>query len=729
MTSPPLKRTSLWLLLACALSAQAQAPAVEEQILPTALADRTPVPVVVLKKGDQFYVPFSQAAALGLTKATAAQVDGLPEPVIADLTVESAEDDLLQASVPLSYFGSQQFDVTPQATSGGLEAIPAVWTTYDLFAQKEAGSRPVGGSLGIQGSHNGYSLDASWQVNRDASQSLVTRASTTLRTKWNDKDVAIGDVSVGQALPLLASRQAMGVQISGKAGGERTKSALSISGSVPGNGIVTVSANQQVLYQASARAGTYEVRGLPTLPGETRYEVHFDDGQSVRLLGSLAADEPQGLLPEGAYEYQAAAGVPRQINPETRRLSYTGGLALDMGASFGVHRRHNLDTQAYLTKAERWLGAGIRSEWTPRLYSELRGYMVNAPGNSGNLFRASVRYQGDGFGFGAGISQFSNPRGTPGDGFLSEKRLSAGALGFNAYVLQTESLVENAVRTYDTVGLSRSFVLDSLLLNLTASKTRKDGVWAAPYYSALVSWQLGPGASVSSNFTPGGTSLNASYYKDQAWGVSAQASQATGSKYAVASGFYNTGLGTFSAATGSGGTTLGVSGGVILFRTPAGWERRLAGGLRGDSLLVVDAGAPGAEVLVEAQHRFSAGRSGYIVVPFSSAVAQRVELDLKTLPGNLGTDEVLRVAKTAPQQAFLMKFHVAPMGFPITLTGSDGKPLPEGSVAYLPEEETVVAEGGQIWLLKAAPSFKVQLAPKRYCTVTSADKEGTYQCR
>lgn len=713
-------------LLAASTGVRAQ---VEELILATSLFDRPPVPVVVLRVGAQYHIPHSQAAALGLVSAPPLEVAELSEPVIPGLVVREVGEDTLVAEVPLAYFKPQLFDLAPSLDTSTLPPVPAAWLNYDIFYQPVAGWRPLGGTLSAAGGYNGWALESLWQFNRDLKAPALTRAATTLRTRYDGQEWSMGDVPVAQGIPLLSNRQALGLQLRSAGSTQAQAPELLLKGDAPSKGVITVLANQQQLYRAVATAGTYEVRGLPALPGEARYTVYFDDGQSVRLVDSFETSSAITLLPEGNYEYRLSAGLPRLRDKTLARMSYENTALVEAEFTYGLSRYHNVASQAYLTKGEQWLGGSLKSEWSPSLHSEVELFTVRSPGNSGALSTVSAHYGRTDFRLGASSSQYSNALGTPKDGFLSEQRVFAGYRGVNAYLLRSAYIEAGRTNRYQTYGLNTSVSLNRASVTLNASQTVRDGRREDPYFAVMFTWEFSRGKAVSTTLTQNKVNAEASYFSKD-WGGSVQLDSGNGATNAGASGFYNSSVGTLFAAVGRSGTasTVGLSGGAVLYKVDSGLRFQPTASQQGDSLLVVDAGAPGAQLLVESQRKFVTGPSGHVAVPFNSRVPQRVELDIKSLSDAVFAEEVRHLVQTKPFEALLLKFDTRPMGFAVTLRMPDGSYVPEGSVVHLPDAPTLVAGDGLVWLPGPTAGLRVQTGKRTFCTVAQVQAEGEHVC-
>jgi len=718
------------LTLALALAWPGAYAQTEELILSTSLRDREPVPVVVLKRDAAYYIPLSQASALGLPGAKGEDVAGVEEPVIAGLLVEEVGEDSMRAQVPLSYFDTQLIDLMPAQHAAKLMTLPAVWLNYDIYYQPVPGLRPLGGTLSMSGGYAGWSLESLWQASRNMQESPLVRAATTLRTHEGNREWALGDVSIAQGLPMLSTRQSFGLQVRSQGRTRPKPTELALKGEAPASGVITVMANKQQLYRAVAQAGTYEVRGLPALPGEARYTVHFDDGQSVQLLSSLETSEALTLLPEDAFEYQATLGVPRAVQKGSAMAEYeTTGLA-EGGLTYGLSRNHNLSAQGYLSREESWAGGSLLSEWTPNLYSKAGAYLVRAPGNTGVLTTVSAHYGHTDFRLGASATRYSNQNGTPVDGFLGEARMFASLYGFNAYWIQNSQVSEGRKSQYDTYGLSKTYSFNRATLSLNASQTVREGRREAPFLAALLTWELSRGTALSATVSKNKVVTEATYFSRD-WGGSLQATSGRVGNSAGASGFYATNAGTvFASVSGTAAdSTLGLSGGAVLYQVDSKLRFQPTADQQGDSLLVVDAGAPAVEVVVESQRRFEAGPSGFVAIPFNSRVPQRVELDIKTLSADVSAEEVRHLVQTRPQEALLLKFDTRPMGFAAVLRLPNGEPVPEGSVVHLPEETTLVSGDGTVWLPRTAKKFRVQTARTTFCQVENVIAGADNVCR
>lgn len=706
-----------------------EATELQELVLPVVLQDRDPVAVVVYRKGSNYFIPYTQAKDLGLPHARAQTVPGVPEPVIEALEVTSVEDELLKGKVPLTYFSHQRLSYLHANESADLEPLPAAWVNYSLFHQPTQGLRSLGGTISLVTNIKDYSLRGLWLLNREVSGSRLLRASTSVETQIGGRQLVLGDIGIAQSLPLLVNRQALGVQV--RSHGRRDDSAagaLGFAGIIPSSGVLSVLANQQLLYRAPASVGTYELKGLPAIAGQTRYEVYFDDGQSVRLLDSLLTQAPVANLPKGAFEYQLSMGAPRLVDSEGTDLAYAKELVFDASATYGLTQLHQLSGQLLLAKDESWAGGALRTEWTPRVSTRVAAHAVSSSSSgSGVLASLSAHYSSADFRVGASQSLFSSNKGTK-DGFLSESKAFMSYNGLSLTLLQSENRTDTGRSKYRTFGLSKSLSYGRLSVNFSASSTWRDGVKGAPYVAVLLNWALNEKATVGATVSRDQHTLTAHYMSEKDWGVTAERTSQAGMSSYNFNGFYGTRLGTLFASTGVGSNTFGLSGGVAVYKGPQGVSVQPLGHSSGDSLLVVDTGAERSEVVVESQYRYAADKEGFVSIPFSSSVPQRVSLDLMSLDAELTALETQHLVKTERGRAHLLKFNTVSVGHELVLKRPDGSFVPEGSLAYLPSGKLIVADEGGIWLEESVPSFKVQLGPGRFCTVQTTLKATEAMC-
>lgn len=699
----------------------------QELILPAAIHDRAPVAVVVYRRGSQYFVPFTQSKDLGLTHARPTLVPGIPEPVIEALEVTGVEEELLRATVPLTYFAPQRFQYLHANETAPLEPLPAAWVSYNLFHQPTQGLRALGGTVSLVTNIREYSLNAMWLLNREVEGARLLRASTSLEKSLGRTQLTLGDVSISQDLPLLSNRQAIGLQLRSQGRRDSTVGTLQFAGIVPSSGVLSVLANQQLLYRAPASVGTYELKGLPSIAGQTRYEVYFDDGQSVRLLDSLLSQTPVANLPKGAFEYQVSFGAPRLLDSKGQGLEYAKELVLDATATYGWSHLHQVSAQTYLSREETWAGGSVRTEWSPRLSSRIAAHAVSSSKGSGLLTALAAQYSSADFRVGASHAWFNGKEGTR-DGFISESKAFVGYSGLSLTLLQSEHRAEFGPSQYRTFGVSKSMSRGRLSVNFSASNTWRDGVKGKPYVAVMVNWSLDDQTRVSATVSREQTTLSASYQSEQDWGLTAE--RATHSDYTsnTINGYYTSALGTWFGSTGAGSNTLGLSGGLAMYKGPVGWGAQPLGRHGGDSLLVVQAGSAQVEVTVEAQQRYKTNKDGLASIPFTSSLPQRVGLDLLTLDPQLTALQTQHLVKTDRGRAHLLTFETAAVGYELSLKRPNGSFVSEGSLAYLPSGTLIVSDEGGLWLEEAVPSFKVQLGPNEFCTVTTGDKPGIAEC-
>lgn len=714
--------------LSGALGAASAQESTEELILNTSVGNRAPVPVLVWRRGNEYFVPYSQATALDLPNALQKEVPGLPEAVIADTQVETSDSDELRLRVPLVYFKNQFFDLNAPPPGTRLEAIPAVWVRYDLYAQKSSGLRPVGGTLDLVTAYQNWALKNTWQLPRDMEQAPVTRAYTSLESDRGNHKISIGDASVAEGLPVFTTRQGLGLHLSGKLG-ERVAAEVRVSGHVPDDGILKVYANQQELFRATARAGTYEVRGLPTLPGEAKYTVFFDDGSSVRLLNSLDTFESVGLYKEGTGAYSLFVGAPRDTEGGRVQSGYKKELLTEASLGYGVSKYHSAQFTLLSQKAESWAGGGLKSEWGSSVFSEAGAYWVKGPAYSGVTTELSAHYSTQAFRVGAAHVRFSDVRGTPVDGFLAESKVFAGWGGWNVYWLKSRYVADSMPGSFYTLGLSKAFNFGPASLTVTAARTTRDGIAASPYLAVLFNYALDRDTYVGGTVTKKHVEVTADK-RVANWGLSSRVTHDAGRFEGSLGGFYQgaygTAFGTWERELRS--SILGLNGGAVLYGWDGGVAMQSTANRPGDSLLVVDAGAPNVDVVVESRNRFATNTEGRVAVPLRSHVPQRIELDLKTLPVDKTIDTAQLIAETKPYEALALKFDTREAGYAVYLTLSDGSAVPEGSVAFLSTGPIPVVGRGMVWLEKAQDKFKVQVGEQTYCSVEGANRRGNLVC-
>ena len=718
------------LLLASAGGSFAQEPSFEELVLSTSLLDQAPVPVVVYKQGESYYIPMSQATSLRLPNAKQKVVKGLPEPVIDELSVQEADEENLQASVPISYFNSYTVEVQGTSASKRLRPIPAAWIQYDLFGQDTPGQRLVGGTLDLTASHQGWTLKNLWQLSRSHDQDALLRASTLVQKSFGSVKLSVGDIPLAESLPVLTTRQGLGAQVSGSFGSDAAAPGLRLRGEVPGSGMLRVFANQQELFRTTTRVGTYEVLGLPRMPGSAKYTVYFDNGTSVRLLDSLESLESMTLLPEGRGEYRLFAGVPRVLNTLSEELSYEKDALVEAHAGYGLSKFHSVDVTLLSSAQEKWVGGGIRSEWGSNLFSQASSYFLKGAAQSGVLTTLGAHYSTREFRAGASHAWFSNEVGTPIDGFVSESKLFAGWNGWSLYWLKNRYVTDLVPGAYYTTGLHKSIAWGKLNMTFTLSRTVRDGKAEDPYVAVLLNYTMSPQQSLSATVTD--KRLNVEHdYRTESWGVSSRLSSSQNETTGGASGFYQGAYGTiFGTAEQSGqNSILGASGGFVLFALDGKLSARPSANQPGDSLLVVDTGAPGSTVVLESVRRFKADGAGHVAIPMRSRIPQRVELDLKSLPYDKDIEVAQLMAETFPFEAAVLKFDTKDLGFPVYLVNEEGSPLEEGSVAYLAEGPAPVVSKGMVWLDQKQDRFKVQTKPGKFCAVENVTKSDTFTCK
>lgn len=709
-------------------SAAPKAEAFEEVLLQVSVMDAAPQTALVYRRGQEHFVAFTHAAALGLPLAAAAEVPGIPEPVIAGLSVVRADDESLQAEVPLTYFEPQSFRYLRINESKNLSPLPAAWLTYDIYHQPTEGLRALGGTMSMAASHDGVSLLSLWQLNRDPAGTPLLRAATTLQGEQGRYLWQAGDVAAAQQLPVLSNRQLMGLSIRNKELPKEGQKGLGFSGLLPSSGVLSVLADQQLLYRSPALRGAYEVQGLPTLPGETRYQLVLEDGTGIRLLDSFTTNRAITLLEPGDFVYQLSAGAPREQGTLGVSAKYEKTLAVDAFAQYGLDERHNLQAAAYLYRPETWLGGVLRSEWRPGLTSSAGLFRVSSPERSSWLQSVSAEYNSNTFRAGVALSRFGDERGTPVDGFVSENKVFATWHGFNVYVLSGRANGAFGPADFRTTGISQGYSWGRTTLNVGVSRTERTGVKDPAFFSVLLSWSPDVQTRVSANLSTDRSSASASYSPNSTWGLTSEVSRTSnGPVNYNAGGYYNTRWGTLFGNQGSGLNTVGLSGSASLFRGPTGWDGGFSGRQAGDSLLVVDAASPEAELTVESYKRFKADKDGYAVLPVYSGTAQRIELDLFSLPPETTAANSQFLVQTKPYQALLLQFKLQSVGFGLRVVFADNAPVPEGSRVYFGENTTLVSADGEVWLdtAEVPRTLTIQYGPKQFCTVSEplADAE------
>lgn len=730
---PSDRKRALVFVLTCALSWSSYAGVATELILDVAIEGQPRVANIVFETTRGLFIPASDAAALGLPRAESMVVEDISVPVIKGIEVRR-EEDVLYVTAPVTYFENHQVKLASEEAAVDLPALPAAWLQYDFHIQSLENARALGGLVSANVSHKGWNVRSEFRANQELSLPPLTRVATTAETTFAGATVSLGDITSSARIPVITNRGALGVRVGSEGIKGPASRPLTLQGAVEKAGNILVRANGATLASYTMAPGTFEVLDLPRLTGDARYEVLFDDGKTVKLLGGLDASNTQGLLDAGQFTYSTAVGLAQSEQSRLRGAPvYTRNLMVDGTVQYGLTKDVNLTGSVYQEPNETWLGGALMSNLSLKLSMELGAYAVVGERSDGVMTQAAMTYRDERFTVLASDTRFSSGLGTPKDGLISESKVSLNFGRVSAYLLNNTAYSFQGPLQFRTVGLSATHMMGPLSLSVFAARiNRQEGSeFSLGLYASLA---LDRYAQAYLNTRRERTAVGARYTRPDEWTLNAETSSGQAGQNYIASGAYDTRVGTLygTVAQSAGAAAqpiIGVQGAVALAASPKGIVWSAYKGSSGDSVLAIDAGAPQAEVVLDHNRRLIADDQGMVLAPLSSAYAHTLAMDVATLDPNLTTLDDKKRVRVKPRSVGHYRYDVRSVGFSIQLVDSNGAGLPEGSIVTWEGNRTLVGRDGVAWLDTTADALMVQIGVKKFCKVKTAIKEeGVYTC-
>lgn len=710
-----------------------------EDVLLEVLVPGFPPKTVLLYEGpdSRLYVPAAQADALGVPFAETEVLAGLNRAVLAGISLVRISEDQVQLSAPANYFGHTSLRFGVETDVVPLVSLPAYWLNYDMFVQPVAGYRPYGGALRGNVTMGNFAVKSEFRANQSYMMPALSRVSSSLTGRIHNAHVEFGDLAHSSALPVTTSRNMLGIRVASN-GVQGPVGTAQLHGATDTPGRVTVNANGAPIASYNIMPGTFEVSDLPRIGGAGLYELVFDDGKNVKLLGAINTLNPIALLSPGQYAYSVAGGVAQSSNSAMLGSpQYTNTMVVDASMTYGTGLHHNVSGTIVSSANETWVGGGVLTEWSA-VSSKFAAYSVHSPKASGVVVQGSSQWQGQSFSFGLGVSQFfGSPQGTPTDGFLSERKVNAGWKSLSAYWLSSQSYSGIGRTQFVTKGIGYSTNFGALSLSANAARTQRNGVDGAWSFGLFASWSFAAGKAAYGSVTENRTAIGGRARGDD-WQLNLERQQAAsagiasqlvagqvGARYGVVYG-----SATHTSAPGGSRTMLGFSGAAAAVQTSKGLLSSGYSPSQGDSLIVADTGSPGAELMLNHTRRVVANPDGIALVPAFSSFPQTLQLDVRTLSFDMTAGQTKRRVQIPPGAAGFTDFDTRPLGLGVSLVMPEGTPVDEGSVVRtVGGYETLVGSEGQVWLEAPAPELTVQTEAKKFCIVKNLSKAGRYVCQ
>lgn len=705
-----------------------------ELLLDIRVSGARPVPGLVYELEGKLYIPADAAQDIGLPNAESFEVEGIPVPVIKGIRVTQA-DESVDVVAPAEYFSHTRVRLSVETAAAQLPTVNSMWVNYDLHWQKATGLRQVGGGFNVFGSLGTWDLQSRFRLNRETQYQPFSRIASFASKVINDHVFTVGDLASNTNMPVTTRRDMLGVGIASfRALGEVTKPPV-IRGAVNTAGRLQVLRNNTKIANYALPPGTFDVVDLPDVAGVGKYELLFDDGKSVKLMGDLMLGRPTKMLRKGQYTYSLQTGV-RQDERSANKGSpqYTGNYVFDGNVTYGLSDYVNLYGYSYATRGEQWVGGVILSDWHELFSSELALASVKGERTSGVMAKAMGRFNYKGVSAQLSTMHFSDPRGTPVEGFVGEQKLNLSYDTFGVYAVKNTAFGVMGVTEFKSTGVSYSKSLGVMNLSVYAGRSQLTGAdKTSTAVGVYVSIPLGSKSTVYGGGTADKQSIGARYSENSAWNIAAELSQDRMGVSKIMSGSMDTRQGTAygvvaQAGEGSVQPLVGFNGSFALAQTQKGLSFTGYKGSEGDSLLLVDVGAPNATLVVDHSRKVTTGSNGVAFIPISSRQAHKVNLDVASLELDVTVLNTAHRVKVSPRKVGYLAYNLQNVGFGVTLKDIKGRLIEEGSIAVGLNFTSLVGSKGFLWLEKPLSTVVVQVGRNKFCVVKEIGAEGEYTC-
>lgn len=503
--------------------------------------------------------------------------------------------------------------------------------------------------------------------------------------------------------------------------------APTIRGIAHSSAIVTVRQNGYTLYQSNVPAGAFEINDLypSSFSGDLDVTIEEADGTLRHFVQPFSA-LPQMQRP-GYLKYSVTAGRFRAASdtdshePEflegtasyglSNAFTLYGGLnasedyqalALGIGATLGILGAVSMDVSradTQLDNNDKYHGYSWRTQ-----------YIKDLPETGTNVSLSYYRYSSSGY---FNFEDANQKNIGANDRIRSEIQFSVNQTLFDNVSLYASGSEQhywgdNRRDKNLSVGLNGNVwgISYNLSAQLTRSEDRDDDRTISLSFSvpldrwlphSQATWRITDQRDRPPQHEVG---INGSLLDDNRLSYNLKQRQTEGENDSSSSlyGSYRSAYGTFNAgydySADSRQMSYGLSGGIVAHRHGVTLSQPL-----GNAFAVIDAnGASG--IRVKNYPGIATDYFGYAVIPYLTAYQENmIALDTTLMPDNVDVTETVRTV--VPNRGAAVTAHFAARtGYRVllSLTDKNGKPLPFGAIASNQTQQSIVDEGGVLYI-------------------------------
>ncbi|HAT7504574.1 TPA: fimbrial biogenesis outer membrane usher protein [Citrobacter braakii] len=467
-------------------------------------------------------------------------------------------------------------------------------------------------------------------------------------------------------------------------------------------------------YNGEVPAGSFQINTMPNISGAGTGQVMMTDALGRTSVQNFSFYNDQQLLREGLTAWSAELGTVRE-NYGYSSFDYASTPVLS-----GTWRRGFSNTFTAGTHAETsdgLINAGFSNDWIPGTRSGTFSTSVAAStdsGKNGFLYSFGYRWSGERFNFSTSTTatsgdyrdvatHYGEPPPTLNSNTVIGYALEAAGNVSLSY-LQFRYPHENAVR-YANASWFKS-ITDNISLNAGFNQNIDDNRDRSLYLMVTITTDNNLSASSTLQRTNDetGYQLNASLTPpaDGGWGwnlaASQQASRQSGQGEVGYLGRYGKAYAGFSRLPDNHYGYAGATGSLVTMGGGLFAAREINNGFA----VVSTDGVP--DVPIKLQNNLI-GRSDdqglLLVTPLNSYQKNLISIDPMDLPANMRIARVETNATPADRSGTLVSFGITPVrAAQVILVDNQGKPIPEGSMAYAISgagQSSVVGFDGMTW--------------------------------
>ncbi|CAM7496014.1 PapC-like C-terminal domain-containing protein [Citrobacter portucalensis] len=641
---------------------------------------------------------------------------------IPQLTIDyNVQLQTLSLTAPLS-----SLDLATTQLNSPTETVPTATTSrgallnYDIYTQQ--GDESAINTFSEIRAFNAAGVLSTTQLTQYSTEEYadnsVERLDTSWRTSFPDSMLAL---TVGDTLTssLIWSRPTRigGIQIGTDFGLQPYMPTTPLpaylgSATLPSN--VELYVDGVRYYNGEVPAGSFQINTMPNISGAGTGQVMMTDALGRTSVQNFSFYNDQQLLREGLTAWSAELGTVRE-NYGYSSFDYASAPVLSATWRRGFSNTFTAGTHA--ETSDGLINAGFSNDWIPGTRSGTFSTSLAAStdsGKNGYLYSFGYRWSGERFNFSTSTTatsgdyrdvatHYGEPPPTLNSNTVIGYSLEAAGNVSLSY-LQFRYPHENAVR-YANASWFKS-VTDNISLNAGFNQNIDDNRDRSLYLMVTITTDNNLSASSTLQRTNDetGYQLNASLTPpaDGGWGwnlaASQQASRQSGQGEVGYLGRYGKAYAGFSRLPDNHYGYAGATGSLVTMGGGLFAAREINNGFA----VVSTDGVP--DVPVKLQNNLI-GRSDdqglLLVTPLNSYQKNLISIDPMDLPTNVRIARVETNATPADRSGTLVSFGITPVrAAQIILVDNQGKPIPEGSMAYAINgkgQSSVVGFDGMTW--------------------------------